>query len=272
MKILASRAPAAAPSRQPVPIPPGHGRIFDIKRFSTQDGPGIRTTVFFTGCPLRCAWCHNPEAYVWHDDPGDETRVRDLTLRQLIGEIERDVGFFDNSGGGVTLSGGEPLFQAAFTLELMRLCRARELHVALDTSGCVEPAMLLEAAGLADLVLYDIKAIDPEVHRDWTGAGNQRILENLHLLDRQGGEVWIRLPVVPGVNDDPAAVDGLIGLLAGTRFRRVSLLPFHRIGAGKYRRLGLPDRMAGTSAPAPEHLEAIRARFAAAGFQPQIAR
>jgi pyruvate formate lyase activating enzyme len=245
------------------------GRIFDIKRFSSHDGPGIRSTVFLTGCPLRCAWCHNPEALVCQDDSPDG-RVRQVTVAGLVRELERDVPYFDASGGGVTISGGEPLGQARFVLDLLRACRQRELHTAIDTSGCADPAVMAEAAGLTDLILYDLKAMDPGVHREWTGVGNQRILDNLELLNRLATEVWIRLPVIPGVNDDSRNLDALISLLLPTRFRRVSILPYHRIAEAKYQRLGLPNRMAGIEPPTPARLAEIRELFAAAGFAPHI--
>lgn len=255
------------------PIPPASaarlGRIFDIKRFSSHDGPGIRSTVFLTGCPLRCAWCHNPEALVCHDDAATE-QVRQVTVAGLVRELERDLTYFDASGGGVTISGGEPLVQAQFVLELLRVCRRRELHTALDTSGCVDAAVMAEAAGLTQLILYDLKAMDSTVHREWTGVGNQRILANLELLNQLRTEVWIRLPLIPGVNDDQQNLDAVIAVLAATRFRRVSLLPYHRIAEAKYQRLGLPNRMIGIEPPSPARLEEIRAYFAAAGFDPHV--
>jgi pyruvate formate lyase activating enzyme len=246
------------------------GRIFDIKRFSAHDGPGIRSTVFLTGCPLRCAWCHNPEAFSSVEDKGGKARVRDVTVPALVRELERDVPYYDTSGGGVTISGGEPLSQSRFVLDLLRACRQRELHTALDTCGLVEPALLTEAASLTNLVLYDLKAMDSAVHREWTGSNNPRILDNLHLLNRLGVEVWIRLPLIPGVNDDARNLEAMIAFLAATRFRRVSILPYHRIADAKYQRLGLPNRMAGVEPPAAGRIEEIRARFAAAGFDPRV--
>ena len=246
------------------------GRIFDIKRFSAHDGPGIRSTVFLTGCPLRCAWCHNPEAFSSTDQTAVNGRVREVTVPALIRELERDVPYFDTSGGGVTISGGEPLSQSRFVLDLLRACRQRELHTALDTCGLVEPTLLTEAASLTNLVLYDLKAMDSAVHREWTGANNPQILANLHLLNRLGVEVWIRLPLIPGINDDARNLDAMIAFLAATRFRRVSILPYHRIADAKYQRLGLPNRMAGVEPPSAGRIEEIRARFATAGFDPHV--
>ena len=242
------------------------GRIFDLKRYSGHDGPGIRSTVFLTGCPLRCAWCHNPEAFALQGETPAHGRVRDVTVPALVRELERDIPYFDTSGGGVTISGGEPLSQAHFVFELLRACRQRDLHTALDTCGLVDPALLTEAAALTDLILYDLKAMDTAVHREWTGAGNQRILANLKMLDRLEVAVWIRLPLIPGVNDDARNLDAMITWLSATRFRRLSILPYHRIAEAKYQRLGLPNRMAGVDAPAPARLAEIVARFTAAGF------
>lgn len=261
--------PATGPCHLPAPAT---GRIFDIKRFSSHDGPGIRSTVFFTGCPLRCAWCHNPEAFACHETDAGTPHIRNLTVPILIRELERDISFFDTSHGGVTLSGGEPLFQAHFALDLLRACRARDLHTALDTSGCVDPAILTEAATLTNLVLYDLKSMDPATHCQWTGVSNQRILDNLRLLHAMPVEVWIRLPLIPGVNDDDANLDAMIAFLTPTRFRHISILPYHEIASAKYQRLGLPNRMTHVKPPTPEHIQHIHARFTHAGLNAHIGR
>ena len=244
------------------------GRVFDIKRFSTHDGPGIRSTVFLTGCPLRCAWCHNPEALSCSPSGNPNTRV--LTVPDLIRELERDLPYYDSSGGGVTLSGGEPLVQSRFALDVLQTCRKRELHTALDTCGQVEPSLLLEAADMVDLILYDLKSMDSDSHHHCTGAANSRILENLQLLDQHGAKVWIRLPLIPGINDDARNLDSMIEFLATTRFRRISILPYHRIAEAKYQRLGIPNRMTGTEPPSHDRIEAVRSRFAHAGFDPHV--
>lgn len=264
--------PVSHPSESPAPAadpPPVLGRVFDIKRFSTHDGPGIRSTVFFTGCPLRCAWCHNPEAFVLHALE-DDANVRSYAVPELVREMERDIAFYDRSGGGVTLSGGEPLVQARFVLELLRACRRRDLHTALDTCGLVDPETLVAAAALTNLMLYDIKLTDSASHRDWTGADNRRILENLRLLDSLAVPVWIRLPIIPSVNDAGHDLEELIDLLTSTRFRRVSVLPYHRIAEAKYLRLGLTNRMTGVEPPPAALLERICARLRMAGFEAHI--
>lgn len=248
------------------------GQIFDLKRFATHDGPGIRTTVFFTRCPLRCAWCHNPEAFAMcgsgHEDEGG--KVRRVTVPGLISEVERDIAYYDRSGGGVTVSGGEPLAQPEFIQAFLAECRKRDLRTAVDTSGCVEPASINMAAEHTDLILYDLKSIDNEVHTQWTGKDNKLILENLLRLNDLDVEVWIRLPLIPKINDTGGDVESTIAFLKGTRFRRVSLLPYHRIGEGKYRNLGLDYRMSGVVPQSPEEIERVRAQFAAGGFAVHI--
>ena len=248
------------------------GRIFDVKRFSTHDGPGIRTTVFFTNCPLRCAWCHNPEAFALcgSGHPDEEKKVRQVTVRGLMREVERDLAYFDRSGGGVTLSGGEPLAQAGFVERFLRESRARDLRVAVDTSGVVPTAAIEMAAELGDLILYDLKAIEHDTHKEWTGVGNERVLENLKLLDECDVDVWIRLPMIPGVNDAAPILERTIEFLRSTRFRRVSVLPYHRIGGGKYEGLGLKYRLADMEPHQPERIEDIREMFASNGFDVHV--
>ncbi|MGD9417715.1 MAG: glycyl-radical enzyme activating protein [Verrucomicrobiota bacterium JB025] len=248
------------------------GRIFDIKRFSTHDGPGIRSTVFFTNCPLRCAWCHNPEAFALcgsgHED--EEKKVRMVTIRGLLKEVERDVAYYDRSGGGVTLSGGEPLVQARFVERFLTACRKRDLHAAVDTSGAVPVEFIEMAAELGDLILYDLKSIDDGIHREWTGKGNGLILGNLERLNELDVDVWIRLPMIPGVNDDAETLEKTVRFLRKTRFRRVSVLPYHRIGEGKYAGFGLDYRLVGVDPHPPERITEIRRMFADAGFDSHV--
>ncbi|NWK56160.1 glycyl-radical enzyme activating protein [Verrucomicrobiaceae bacterium N1E253] len=270
---------AALPSEVGASSDDAPGQIFDIKRFSTHDGPGIRTTVFFTHCPLRCAWCHNPEAFALcganeEEDAcasdEDEDVLQQMTVAEMVKEVEKDVAYYDRSGGGVTVSGGEPLMQAGFVEAFLRECRRRELHTAVDTSGHASQTAVEMVAQWADLILYDIKSIDDESHALWTGVGNKRILENLKRLNDLEVEVWIRLPLIPGVNDDPVTLETTLTFLQSTRFRRISLLPYHRIGEGKYRNLGLDYRMGGVEPHSPEQLERIRRQIAEAGFEPHI--
>lgn len=272
------------------------GLIFDIRRYSVQDGPGIRTTVFFKGCPLACWWCHNPEsqgrAELVHYDPGrclrcgacvDACEAGALALgdagvildpdrctltggcvatcpaeaRQRVGRrydvaevvaaVERDQLFHDESGGGVTVSGGEPLLQWEFLLELLTACGERGIHRAVDTSGLAAPDVLLRVAARTDLFLYDLKTLDPARHEATTGVPLRPVLDNLSRLLESGARVWVRLPLIGGINDSPADVERLGGFLAGldggSRLEAVHLLPFHGPARSKHARFGMPWRL-----------------------------
>ncbi len=266
------------------------GTIFDIKRYALHDGPGIRTTVFLKGCPLRCQWCHNPESQGFAPTvlyrrnlcvacgrcleacPNGALRLtdggveRDLSLcagcglcteaclsgameqvgrrisaEELVAEIERDTPFFDESGGGVTFSGGEPLAQPEFLNQVLELCGERGIHRAVDTCGFAEPQILAEVAGHTDLFLFDVKIIDAEVHRKFTGQDNGGILENLRWLCERQHQVEVRIPVIPSVTDDTgnieAAGEFLCSLAAPPAVR---LLPFHPTALEKYERFAMP--------------------------------
>ncbi len=283
------------------------GIVFDIRKFSIHDGPGIRTTVFLKGCPLQCAWCHNPEGQSAAVElmlrPGrcircgacleacpqgaisldGDVPVTNPTLcrncgacvescyagaRELVGremgvadvlhEIERDRPFYDESGGGVTVSGGEPLMQPDFLAALLRACREREIHTALDTCGYAPWATVDRVRESVDLFLYDLKIADDDRHRAWTGASNRPILENLRALSRLGHRIILRTPVVPGVNDDEENLRAIARIAAELpRPVRVQLLPYHRIGVEKYSRLARPYTLPEAVPPAPARLEEI---------------
>lgn len=280
------------------------GLVFDIMRFALHDGPGIRTTVFLKGCPLRCDWCHNPES----QSPGPsllffEERCRGCgdcasvcphglteceacgrcaevcltgarrragratSVAEVLAEVERDRIFYDESGGGMTLSGGEPLAQPLFAEALLGACRARRIHTALDTCGMASAGTLLRVAAQADLVLYDVKLVDDALHRRHTGASNQLILDNLRVLAETGRPVVVRYPLIPGVNDGEAALSDLAGLLAALGLCRLDLLPYHPNGIDKYRRLGLPNPPAEFPALPPERVAAIAAALARRGLE-----
>jgi pyruvate formate lyase activating enzyme len=280
-------------------VPKGQGRIFNLQRFSLQDGPGLRTTVFLKGCPLSCAWCHNPESQSPHrelltldnrciacgacHEAAPEAVVdlcptgarqslgRDLTVPELLAEVLRDRMFFDQSGGGVTLSGGEPLSQPTFTVAALGACRAQGLDTALDTAldtcGLAPREDLLAAAALADTVLYDLKHLDDARHRQWTGAGNGAILANLVALGSTHRNIWIRVPVVPGVNDDAENLEATARFVARIPgVRRVDLLPYHSTGAAKLGRLGRATVLDHLHPPTPAHMAAAASLFQAHGI------
>jgi pyruvate formate lyase activating enzyme len=248
------------------------GLVFDIKRGVTKDGPGLRTSVFLKGCPLRCAWCHNPES----QSPEPERAVttgelcgRRMTVEEVMEEVRRDAVFYKASGGGLTITGGEPLFQPEFTAALAEAANAEGIHVAVDTSGFAPWPVLeriigsagfswergLPARGGRDgarpspgsagfqpadlLFLYDIKCIDPAKHRDLTGVDNAPILDNLRRLDDAGVPFWIRCPLVPGLNDTDADLAALRDFIATLHHaEKVEICPYHPLGLEKYAKFG----------------------------------
>jgi pyruvate formate lyase activating enzyme len=236
------------------------GVIFNIQRYVLHDGPGIRTTVFLKGCPLACPWCHNPEGRAFEpetlerriQEPGEAERIvaetagREMAVSEVLREVERDTLFFDESGGGVTFSGGEPLAQPAFLAALLRACREREIHATVDTSGYAPNEVFSEIAPLADLFLFDLKAIDPALHRRLTGVDNRRILENLRTLDRMRRPAMVRFPLIPGFTDAPENMEAIADFVVQLKsIRTVAVLPFHPTARGKLGRMNAPAPMAG---------------------------
>ena len=264
------------------------GLIFNIQRFSLHDGPGIRTTVFLKGCPLRCAWCTNPESQtarveIMNDDKkcircgrcmgecrsGAITMVAggkkidrqkcDLCLKctevcptnsldavgqfisssEVLREIEKDRLFYLNSGGGVTFSGGEPLFQGEFLDQVLKKCKESQLHVTLDTSGHVSWNIFERMLENVDLVLYDLKHPDSDKHREKTGVGNELILENASKVATKR-TTWFRIPFIPNFNDSPDCMEKVIKLALRFGIEKISLLPYHQWGISKYEKLGRP--------------------------------
>ena len=297
------------------------GVVFDVKRGSAEDGPGIRTTVFLKGCPLRCTWCHNPEGIdprpVLSIGPDrcvrcgacaeacphgavtllpDGTPVTDRETcvscgrcaevcptgartmvgtvwesRALVADIARDRAFFEASGGGVTFSGGEPLAQHAFVLACLRSCRQEGLHTALDTSGFAPREVILAAAAAADLVLYDLKDTDPARHLENTGVPLAPITANLRAVDAAGTRLWIRVPVIPGINDGADVRRALVALLGSLERRHpVWLLPYHETAAAKYGRLGRAYGFRPQDAGHAERLAALAGALRDAGHAVRI--
>ena len=293
---------------------PPRGVVFNVQRASFHDGPGVRTTVFLKGCPLRCPWCHNPEGI----DPlpqvivsvarclgcgscaeacprpggplpsGDATGSagcldcgrcfdacpagarevvgREWTVDEVLSEVRRDRLAYDTSGGGATFSGGEPLHQPAFLIACLEACRREGIHTAVDTCGLAPAAVVEAVAGTADLLLWDLKHLDPARHRELTGAPLEPIIANLVAASRLGARVWLRIPVIPGVNDDDANVRAAAALAAELPgVERVSLLPYHRTGTSKGERLGRADLLDGVVPPPPERMRALAAVLADGG-------
>jgi len=209
--------------------------IFNIQKFSLHDGPGIRTTVFFKGCPLRCKWCHNPESQCF--EPAGDL----YTVRELIKILKKDQIFYDQSGGGVTLSGGEVMAQDMdYVEEILKALNREGISVVIDTSGYGKTEDFDRIFSHADLFLYDLKTIKEEVHKEYTGVSNERILKNLKYLSDQGAAIELRMIMVKGVNMDQETIEETITWLKkeNIKLNGITLLPYHEFGREKYKKLG----------------------------------
>jgi pyruvate formate lyase activating enzyme len=195
---------------------------------------------------------------------------RSMAAPAVISEIEKDLIFYDESGGGVTFSGGEPLAQPQFLEALLEACAARRIHTAVDTCGFADLSLLLHLSEKVDLFLYDVKMLDPAKHREYTGVSNDSILENLEALARRKKAVVIRFPILPGINDCTEDVGQMAAFLSGLGLLRVDLLPYHQIGIEKYRRVGISYRLEGLATPSAEHVRLIAAQFEREGFTVNI--
>ncbi len=250
--------------------------VFRIQRYSVHDGPGIRTTLFFQGCPLRCIWCHNPESQQMLPSHGAmaprSSADLDPWLEEVMEEIKKDEIFYDESGGGVTLSGGEPLVQPGPAMAILSVCRRLGFHTCLDTSGFAPFPIIEEAAEAADLVLYDLKLMDGDDHRKYTGVDSARVLKNLQGLSQmEGVDLRLRFPLIPGITDTRANVAALARfVLEKTRFREIHILPFHNTAAGKYETLDMAYELDRLSPPEPEQVESVRNYFETKGFTAHI--
>lgn len=275
------------------------GLLMDVKRFAVHDGPGVRTTLFLKGCPLRCLWCHNPEgisprpetAYYAHKcmNCGECARVCPSGAQRMdaggrhvferercvacgacegaclgeamklfgrtvtVGEAEaialEDRAFYDHSGGGVTVSGGEPLLQSDFVRALFERLKEQGVHTAADTCGNVPWTAFESVLPFTDLFLFDVKHIDSAAHRALTGAGNERILDNLRRLSDAGARIEIRMPLVPGANDGMDTLERIGALLGGLNVETMRVLPYHALARSKYAALGKPDTMPDVPSP-----------------------
>lgn len=293
------------------------GLIFDIKRYCINDGPGIRATIFFKGCPLRCRWCHNPESIAPQiqklftagkcigcgecgkacpdgacalssggivTDPAlctlcgrcaavcptlaTQLSGRYYRVAELLAILEKERHLFDSSGGGVTCSGGEPLLQAPFLRKLLIACGERHINCAVDTSGLAPWEVVETIAAHTDLFLYDLKLINGERHRRYTGVDNSLILANLQRLAELGTTVQIRIPLIGGVNMDDENIEATARFVAGLagEKKEVNLLPFHDVARGKDQKLGQERNLTGMYTPTPADLEGVIAIFAAQGL------
>lgn len=262
------------------------GTIFNIKRYAIHDGPGIRVTFFMKGCPLSCWWCHNPEGISPDiesveriDRIGEkEFRVmedvgRRIKIDELLSIVEKDRVFIEESGGGVTFSGGEPLMQSKFVLEAIKELKANNFHTCIDTSGQTFSEVIDSVIPYTDMFLLDLKHFDDKLHLKYTGVSAIKIFKNYQKIFESGSEVIIRVPVIPGYNDDEKNLASLRNYLIdnkGFKINRVDLLPYHKIGSSKYGRFGIDYKMNGVEQPSHSRMKELKAFFSEAGFKVKI--
>lgn len=247
--------------------------IFDIQRFCVYDGPGIRTTVFFKGCNMHCAWCHNPESFSTDAEllfrhekctscgactavcPNDvlELSGREMTVEAVMKQIDKDAKYYHSSKGGVTFSGGEASLHFELLKKLLTACREKGYHTALETNGLISAAHLKELIPLTDLFLFDFKHSDPDALKKWAGAPLAPILESLAALEDAHAHVWLRCPVIPGVNDTDAHFEAICALKHQyTCIEKAEIMAYHDIGKTKWDALGIPYSLAVLKTVSPE--------------------
>jgi pyruvate formate lyase activating enzyme len=253
------------------------GLIFNIKRYSIHDGPGIRVTFFMKGCPLSCRWCHNPEGispdreiveqiekvgereFIRMEEAGQFYSVSDI-----IEILDRERVFINESKGGVTFSGGEPMLQTDFLLEALKACRKNDYHTAVDTSGYSTANNFKMVIPYTDLFLFDIKHMNDSRHIEFTGVSNLLIFSNFQLILDSGTDIIVRIPVVPGFNDDPKNLNTLKQFLTDSKrenLKKISLLPYHRIGKVKYKKFSIPGRMNNAEQPSRQRMNELKRFF-----------
>lgn len=252
------------------------GRIFDIQRFSIHDGPGIRTIVFLKGCPLRCKWCCNPESQRFEIEQMTmngkvKTVGRDVTAGEVIAEVERDMMYYKRSGGGLTLSGGETLTQPDFAVALLALAHERGMNTAIESTGFADFSVIERILPHLDLYLMDIKHIDSDKHKEFTGQPNDKILANAQRIARSPVKLIIRTPVVPGFNDTEEEIGAIARFAASLPgVEEMHLLPYHRIGSDKYKGLGREYSLSHIEPPPQDHMKKLLEVVNKCGLRGQI--
>ena len=252
------------------------GRIFNIQRFSIHDGPGIRSIVFFKGCFMRCAWCCNPESQSYEiqtmQENGKEKVVgQDVTVGKILPELLSDMPYYRRSGGGITLSGGEILGQVEFARDLLCACKENGLHTAVESTANAPYENIQEILPYLDLYLLDIKHMDSAKHKEYTGVGNELILENAKKLAQSGVELIIRTPVVPTFNDTAQEIKAIAKFAASLpSVKEHHLLPYHRLGQDKYQGLGRSYSLNDIEPPTQEKMEYLLSVAQESGLKCQI--
>jgi pyruvate formate lyase activating enzyme len=262
------------------------GLIFSVKRYAIHDGPGIRVTFFMKGCPLSCLWCHNPEGIspdASSIEQVDRIGEREFRRNETVGKLydsgdiltilEKERTFINQSKGGVTFSGGEPMMQFDFLLEVLRVCRENSFHTAVDTSGLSTPDRFRKIIPFTDLFLFDIKHLDSQKHKEYTGAPNEEILSNYRIIAESSVDYMVRIPVVPGFNDDNDHLTKLKQYITDLRkdnLKMISLLPYHKIGSSKYKKFSIPYRMENVEQPSARRMKEVKEFFSDTGVRVKI--
>ena len=295
--------------------------VFNIQRFSIEDGPGIRTTVFLKGCPLRCLWCSNPESQNSFTEVGHRNSVctkcgrcmeickvkatsltdegtrtnrkvctgcgkcvdvcvsgarkiygKEMSVEEVYREVLKDRAYYQNSGGGVTVSGGEPLIQADFVDELLKRCQEIGIHTCIETCGYADSEAWNKVLPYTNLVLFDLKLMDPTAHQKWTGKSNEKILRNLKLVSCSGVPIVMRIPVIPGINDSEENITDTALYIKNLGLRQVNLLPYHKYGEGKYVMLDRQYSLSELKPPEDSELEKLANIFESFGLDCEIVK
>ncbi|MHB8906269.1 MAG: glycyl-radical enzyme activating protein [Melioribacteraceae bacterium] len=262
------------------------GYIFDIKKYSVNDGPGIRTTVFLKGCPLSCWWCHNPESRSSEPEKIDNCSFRwnlsyessqrnmigsQVSVNDVIREVEKDLPFYEESKGGATFSGGEPMLQIDFLHQLLTECKKKDINTAIDTTGYAPPTDFEKIYDLTDIFLYDLKLIDDNFHYEYCGVSNKLIHENLRELSSRGSKIILRFPIIPTLTAAEENITQTISFISTLKnIREIDLLPFHTTAKSKYERMKIQNKVIDLIPPTKEYMNELKNRFSQLGIPIKI--
>ena len=247
------------------------GVVFDIKKYAIHDGPGIRTTVFLKGCPMDCWWCHNPEGKKQVKTMGNLKGDRRYSVQELMDEIEKDRVFYEESHGGVTFSGGEPLEQVLFLRAMLQACRSKQIHTIVDTCGYGPYLSFEKINGLVDKYFFDVKLVDDVLHKKYTGRSNKGIFGNLQRLVDDKQSICVRVPLIPGITDTVENLEAIAMLLQQFKsIHEVSLLPYNYLVSDKLKRYSIPNRLGWLETQSPQELIEKKKVFSQYGFNVKI--